>query len=397
MNKKEKTLVVNALTYTKSPSYWGTNNVKYYLRELKNKFNEVFLTITPTELQNRIFQWIDKCDPKLEIFMRFNQEIELEKAKTCQLFEIPSNIVAEISDKLSKQKEVPYDALGMGTWDNPKLVFSKRKGNLFEMWYAVKASKQATKTFDVDKISDDVRDSLFSMLQDSVPGVYELERIRLDYNIFDRIINITTFNTDQKKVSISTDQPKLTDPDDNERNVTRPEDRLGPIFDRILTSIGVSKENTKKIIERKRVNIDSVKRIKVKETKTLLLFPFRFDTIYNAGDLTAANITRFPKLVTKNVLPIVEEHYKKNNTFTGFFKVHSNLDAQANSTILRTIVNIPDIEDEAEGFFLFIIINSEIHVARVICNITTGSLRIFLEKGNGTYEQVAAELDKLFS
>jgi hypothetical protein len=397
MNKKEKNLVFNALTYTKSPSYWGMNNVRNYLRELKNIFNEVFIIIHPTELQNRIIQWIDKCDPNLDIFMRFNKEIELEKAKTCQLFEIPSNIASEIADILMKQKEVPYDALSMGTWDNPKLVFSKKKGNLFEMWYAVKASKHATKIFDIDNISDEVRNSLFSMLQESVPDVCEIEKIHLDYNIFDRIINITTFNIDQKKVSISTDQPKLTDPDDSEKNKTRPEDRLGPLFDKILTSVGVSKKSTESIIEKKRVNINSVKRIRVKETKTLLLFPFRFDTIYNAGDLTAANVTKFTKLNTKNVLPIINEYYEKHNTFTGFFKAHSNLDAQANSEILRTIINIPNIEDEAEGFFLFIIHNSEIHVARIICNITTGSLRIFLEKGNGTYEQVTAELDRLFS
>ena len=35
MNEKEKMLVINALTYKTSPSYWGINNVKNYLRELQ--------------------------------------------------------------------------------------------------------------------------------------------------------------------------------------------------------------------------------------------------------------------------------------------------------------------------------------------------------------------------
>ena len=138
MNKKEKILVINALTYKESPSYWGVNNVKNYLRELQKKFKEVMITATSEELKNRIFQWIDICDPQLDMFFDFNKTVEQEKGKTCQLFEIPSNLINEINDILSKQKELSYDALNMGTWDNPKLVFSCKKGNKFEMWYAVK-------------------------------------------------------------------------------------------------------------------------------------------------------------------------------------------------------------------------------------------------------------------
>jgi len=71
MTKKQKTLVINALTYTESPSYWGMNNVKNYLRLLQNKFKEVLVSVTPKELRDRIFQWIDKCDPDLNIFFEF--------------------------------------------------------------------------------------------------------------------------------------------------------------------------------------------------------------------------------------------------------------------------------------------------------------------------------------
>ena len=397
MNRKERTLILNSLTYTKSPSYWGIGNVKNYLRELQKEYKEVFITITPIELRDRIFQWIDKCDPKLEKFLQFNKTIELEKGKICQLYEIPLALVNEIDDVLDKQQELPYDALNAGTWEHPKLVYSSKKGNLVEMWYAVKASRHATKAFDFDALSEDIQDELTSVLKKSVPDMDELERIRLEYNIIGRIINIITFDTAQKRVSISTDQPKLVDPDDTEKNVTRPEDRLGPLFERVCDFLGIQKNNAKSIVIQKRVNINSVKQIKVKETKELLLFPFRFDIIYKAGDLTAANVTRFPKLTTKNILPIVEEYYKTCNTFKGFFKAYSNFDAQKNSELLQTITNLPDAEDEAEGFFLFIVINTEIHVARIICNITTGSLRIIVEKGKGSYEHIATELDKIFS
>ncbi|MCL2721352.1 MAG: hypothetical protein FWD47_08450 [Treponema sp.] len=397
MNKKEKTLVINALTYKESPSYWGVNNVKNYLRELQNKFNEVLITATSEELRNRIFQWIDKCDPELDVFYNYNKTIEQEKGKTCQLFQIPSNLVNEINNVLSKQEELPYDALNMGTWDKPKLVFSCKKGNQFEMWYAVKATKHASKAFNFDKLPEDIQNSLFSVLADTIPDMYELEKIRFEYNIFNRIINILTIDTLNKKISISTDQPKLTDPDDAEKSNVRPEDRLSPLFDRIFNSLGISNTTTKNISEKRRVNINSVKQIKVKETDKLLLFPNRFDTSFNAGDLTAANITKFPRLTTNNIFPTVEEYYQTNKTFKNFFNTYSNFDAHKNSTLLLTIKDVPGIETEAEGFFLFVVVDSFIHVARILCNITTGSLRIFLEKGNGSYEYIASELDRIFS
>jgi hypothetical protein len=397
MTNKEKTLVINALTYTESPSYWGINNVKNYLRLLQQNFKEVLITITPKELRNRIFQWINKCDPDLKIFFKFNKVREQEKGKIYQLYDIPVAIEKDISNILSKQTEIPYDALGVGTWDIPKLVFSKRNGNVYEMWYAVKATKHATKSFTFDKLSQNVQSSLVSILQNDIPDMDELEKIRLEYNIFDRIINIVTFDTSQYKVSISTDQPKLIDPDDGEKNIVRPEDRLVQVFDKILTSIGVSKKHTKIISKQKRVNFNTIKRIKVKESKSLLLFPFRFDIVYNAGDLTASNVTKFPKLTTSNIFPIVQEYYKLNNTFKDFFKNHPNFDAQKNSDLLKHINSLPNTNDEAEGFFLFIVIDSGIHLARVICNITTGSLRIFFMEGKGSYEYIKAELDKIFS
>jgi hypothetical protein len=397
MTEKEKSLILNALTYTESPSYWGVNNVKNYLRELQKIFSEVLITINPVELRNRIFQWIERCDPKLEKFLSFNQTIECEKGKVYQLFEIPDNILKEIDDTLAKQQELSYDALSFGTWEHPKLVFLTKKGNFVEMWYAIKASKSATKSFSFDKLSEDVQDSLISILKKTVPDMDELEKIRLEYNIFDRIINIVTFDTTQKKVSIATDQPKFIDPTDDEQNIVRPEDRLGPLFERIVNSFGISGQNVKSIIERKKVNATSVKRIKVKETKDLLLLPSRFDIIYKAGDLTALNTTKFTRLTTKNVFPFVEEYYKTNNTFKDFFKSYSNLNAHKNSELLQKIINLPDSEDEAQGFFLFIVINAEIHVARILCNITTGSLRIHFEKGKGAYEYINSELDKIFS
>jgi hypothetical protein len=397
MTKKEKSLILNALTYTESPSYWGASNVKNYLRELQKIFSEVLITLRPVELRNRIFQWIEKCDPKLKIFLSLNQMIELEKGKVYQLFEIPDNFLKEIDNTLAKQQEVPYDALGVGTWENPKLVFLTKKGNLIEMWYAIKASKSATKSLDIDSLSEDIHDSLISLLKTKVPDMDELEKIRLEYSIFDRIVNIVTFDTVQKKVSIATDQPKFIDPADDEQNIVRPEDRIGPLFERIVSSFGISSRNAKSIIERKKVNANSVKRIKVKETKGLLLLPSRFDIIYKAGDLTASNITKFTQLTTRNIFPIVKEYYNENNTFKDFFKSYGNLDAHKNSELLQKIINLPSSEDEAQGFFLFIVVNTEIHVARVLCNITTGSLRIHLEKGKGAYEYINSELDKIFS
>jgi hypothetical protein len=236
-----------------------------------------------------------------------------------------------------------------------------------------------------------------SILKNTVPDMDGLEKIRLEYSIFDRIINIVTFDITHNKVSIATDQPKFIDPADDEQNIVRPEDRLGPLFERIVSSFGISGQNAKSIIERKKVNATSVKRIKAKETKDLLLLPSRFDIIYKAGDLTASNITKFTRLTTKNTFPIVEEYYKTNNTFKDFFKSYSNLDAHKNSELLQKIINLPASEDEAQGFFLFIVINAEIHVARILCNITTGSLRIHLEKGKGAYEYINSELDKIFS
>ena len=397
MNKKEKTLVINALTYTESPSYWGMNNVKNYLRLLQQRYKEVLISVTPKELRERIFLWIDRCDPDLKVFFEFNKAKELEKGKVYQLYDIPSVFKKDIDNVLAKQTEIPYDALSVGSWDNPKIVFSKKSGNVIEMWYAVKATKHASKSFNFDKLAQDVQTSLFSILQNNVPDMDELEKIRLEYSIFDRIINIISFDTSKNKISISTDQPKLIDPDDGEKNIVRPEDRLVQVFDKICTSIGLPKQHAKFISSQKRINFTTMKRIKVKETKELLLFPFRFDILYKAGDLTASNITKFNRFTTKNILPIIEEYYKSNNTFKDFFKNNPNFNAHKNSDLLKHINSLPDTEDEAEGFFLFIVINSEIHVARVICNITTGSLRIFLIEGKGSYEYVKAELDKIFS
>jgi hypothetical protein len=395
--KKEKSLVLNALTYTESPSYWGTSNVKHYLRELQKAFSEVLITITPTELRNRIFQWVERCDPKLEKFLSFNQRIELEKGKVYQLFEIPNNLLTEIDNTLTKQQELSYDALSAGTWKNPKLVFLAKKGNLVEMWYAINASKLTSKSLNFDKLSEDVQNSLISVLKTTVPDMDELEKIRLEYSVFDRIINIVIFDTTQKKVSIATDQPKFIDPADDEQNTIRPEDRLSPLFEKIINSFGISSQKAKTILERRKIDADSIKKIKMMETKELLLLPFRFDIIYKDGDLTASNRTKFTQLTTGNIFPIVEEYHKTNNTFKDFFSTYSNLDAHKNSALLQKIMNLSAAEDEAKGFFLFIVVNSEIHVARVLCNITTGSLRIYLEKGKGAYEYINAELDKIFS
>jgi hypothetical protein len=397
MTKKEKTLVINALTYTESPSYWGANNVKNYLRELQKIFTEILITINPVELRNRIFQWIEKCDPKLEKFLSFNQTIELEKGKVYQLFEIPDNLLIEIDNTLAKQQEMAYDALSTGTWEKPKLVFLTKKGNTFEMWYAINASKHATKSLNFDKLSEDIQDSLVSVLKTTVPDMDDLEKIRLEYSVFDRVINIVTFDTTQKKVSIATDEPKFIDPADDEQTIIRPEDRLGPLFEKIINSFGISSKKAKTILERKKVNATSLKRIGAKEDKNLLLLPSRFDIVYNAGDLTASNITRFTHITTKNILPIVEQYYKIINTFKDFFESYSNFDAHRNSELLQQITNLPASKDEAQGFFLFIIVNAEVHVARILCNITTGSLRIHLEKGKGAYDYINSELDKIFS
>ena len=398
MNKKEKILVINALTYKDSPSYWGIINVKNYLRELQKKFKEVLITANSEELRNRIFEWIKICDPELELFLSYNKTFELEKGKTCQLFEIPTTLVNEVNDVVVKQQELPYDALSIGTWDKPKLVYSSKKDNKFELWYAVKATKHASKAFHFDKLPEEVQDSLSSVLSNSIPDMYELEKIQFEYNIFNRIVNILIIDTNSKKISLSTDQPKLIDPDDTEKTgAIRPEDRLGPLFDTIFSSFGISNATIKNIVEKRRVNLNSVKQIKVIETENLLLFPNRFDVAYEAGDLTAANVTRFTRLTVKNILPIVDEYYQKNKTFKNFFQTYSNFNAKKNSPLLLTINDVPGIETEAEGFFLFLVINSFIHIARVLCNISTGSLRIFLEKGNGSYEYIASELDKIFS
>ena len=263
----------------------------------------------------------------MEKFFNYNKTFELEKGKTCQLFEIPSTLVNEINNVLSTQQELSYDALSMGTWDSPKFVFSCKKGDKFEMWYAVKATKYASKGFSFNKLPKNVQNSLFSLLTNTIPDMYELEKIQLEYNIFDRIINILTIDTNSRKISISTDQPKLTDPDDIEKNTVRPEDRLGPLFDKIFYSLGISNTTIKKISEKPRVNRNSVKQIRVKETKNLLLFPYRFEVKYDAGDLTVANITKFPRLTTKNILHTVEEYYQKNRTFKNFFRTYSNFDA----------------------------------------------------------------------
>jgi hypothetical protein len=397
MTKREKSLILNALTYTSSPSYWGIFNVKNYLRELKEISSEILITATPDELRDRVFQWIEECDPKRERFLSFNQTIELEKGKVYQLFEIPDSLLNEIDSTLAKQQELSYDALSVGTWEHPKLVFLTKKGNLIEMWYAVNASKPASKSLSFDKFSEDIQNSLISILKTTVPDMDELDKICLEYSIFDRVINIVTFDITQKKVSIATDQPKFIDPADDEQNIVRPEDRIGPLFDKIINSFGISSQKAKSIIERKKVNATSIKRISAKETKELLLLPFQFVITYKANDLTASNTTRFTRITKENVFSIVEEYYSKNSTFENFFKSYSNLDAQKNSVLLQTIINLPDSEDEAQGFFLFIVVDSKIHFAKVQCYITTGSLRIQLEKGKGAYEYINAELDKIFS
>ncbi|TAL31566.1 MAG: hypothetical protein EPN93_17375 [Spirochaetes bacterium] len=133
-NAREKELIRRAIILRKSYNFWGQALVTKYLRHLKTIVDDVIISANQSEIESRIYSWIEIGDPRLEVFNKVNQQAEAEKARTAQIMSIPAGVRSKIERVIRVIEEIPYDPVGAGPWGDPKIVYVKRNESIVEIW-----------------------------------------------------------------------------------------------------------------------------------------------------------------------------------------------------------------------------------------------------------------------
>ncbi|MCL2154166.1 MAG: hypothetical protein FWH53_00735 [Leptospirales bacterium] len=399
MKEKDKVLISKAILYVSDVSYWGGKLIREYLRNLKNKDNSITIGAKPVELQSKIFDWIDSTDSDLSVFYKYYKIAEAERAKTIKLFKIPDKYKDELSKIIQGSNTIEYDPYSSGARDNPKIVYTEKKEDKIEIWFAIKSKKDTSATLDIDELNPAFMDTLLEQLKKNNPNAENITKVQVGYLFTTRIINILTIDVKNNNICVSTDQPKLTDPDNDELHNVNPEDRLLPFVAKAVEKLGIKEsENFKNDIEKeRRISRASIKNIKTTETKDCLILPYSFELLYETGDASERNIDKFFKLTIGTLKPLVAEFYNNNGTFIGFLKENETLDVERHGLLLKTIRSVPNVESIGQNFFIFLHNDDkELECARISCNMSTGHLRVMLEKGSNIHEKIYSRLDKIF-
>jgi len=399
LKKKDQLIILKAMSHVHDVSYWGMNFIKDYLRELNKKDNSILIHASPNELQSKILSWIDSVDSDLSIFYKYHKLSESERAKTLMLFKIPDEYKNQITNILQNYQNIEYDPYSAGSWASPTVVYSEKNENKIEIWFAVKASKDTNTNLDINKLDTTILDSLLTHLQKNNPNAENITNLKVGYIFSTRIINILSIDTDGNNISLSTDQPKTIDPDDDELHVVKPEDRLLSFVAKAVEKIGFkdSEKVADAINSKRRINKVSIKNIKTLQSIDCLILPYSFEILHETGDSSEKNIDKFFKLTSQNLKPAVAKYFNEKGTFAGFLNSNPTLDVETNGVLLKALRSVKGIESTGQNFFIFLHNdNNELEAARISCNISTGHLRLMLEKGSNIHEKIYAKLDKLF-
>ncbi|TGK89995.1 hypothetical protein EHQ23_02440 [Leptospira bourretii] len=400
MNTKEKKLILNAITQTKSFNYWGSTLISQYIQELKKVNPQIPSSYDRSLYSQNIIHWVKECDTDLKIFLIFNQTFERQRTKTTSLLQL-SNSKREMLQNLTVNfKEIDYDPYITGSWETPALVYSKSTENEFEFWFAIKAEKSYNHPIDPEKLTSKTITEIETALKEVNPNFESLEELVARYAIFSRVINIVKIGKQDGKLLFSTDQPKFVDPDLDEKSGISPETRLENFIQQSLEILKV--KNPEKvhaeITKSRRINKTNVDKIQAIADKIKVIVPYKHEQKYVNGELSEKNSNKFENFTIQMIRKKIKEYFDLNSTLEGFFSKNPQLDAEHNGHIIRSLNNDDQVERFATGFF-FCILNSKGHIeiSKVYVNSALGSLRIIPEKGGQENERLNEELDRIFS
>lgn len=406
MTAKERELIKRCLAFPKDPVYWGRKLIVKYLQKLKERDSDIPTQAEPDEIREKIVNWVKKCDKDLSIFYEFHFNFERERKKAMELLSLDGSsdenqqILTKIKEMIVDIEEVEYDPFAVGSREAPKIVYLNRREDKVEVWFAVKMTKPLQKTIRAGDLSPGAKEEIQELLRDSASDANELKDILCRYSSFQRIINTISFDLDRGQIQITTDEPKLIDPDDDEAQTIKPENRFSEILDAGFNALNVDipAGQINEIRENKRINKQTARNIRALEEKDMLIVPSGVEFDYESGDISEKNKNRFYRYTTQNLKNPVSSYYEANGTFKGFFKENQDLNAEENGRVLQEVKAIPKIKRTSSNFFIFLINkNGEIVSGRVICNLLEGHLKLILEPGSQSYQQVHERLDKIFS
>ena len=400
MKAKDKKLIINAITQTKSFNFWGHILIRQYIHELQQQIPQIPGTYNRETYEQHIIDWVEKADPKLERFLHYNQTFERERTKTTALNKLDSSRTALLQSLTDNFQEQSYDPHGAGTWNNPKLVFAHANNDEYEFWFAIKAEKHFNHPLSPDELGEDTREEIEAMLKNLNPNYESLEELVAKYSIFSRIVNIAIVHKKNGNLLFSTDQPKLIDPDIDEKKGIAPESRLDEFINQFPGLVGV--KNPEKIRDEikkhPRISPKAASNIRAFADKNTLIVPYKHEQKFDNGELSEKNSNTFENFTINLIRKAAKEHFETNSSFERFFEKHANLDAERQGRIIKIITNEDGIVRTATGFF-FCVINADGHIeiSKVFVNSALGSLRIIAEKGGQENARLHEELDRIFS
>lgn len=227
-----------------------------------------------------------------------------------------------------------------------------------------------------------------------------IRKLSIEYAAVSRIVNIVWYDLSRQTITVSTDQPKLIDPDDDDKMEVRPEERLPGILINAFKKSGIdfSDDEIAEIQSHKKINRETLRNVVARENADTLLIPMKIEFKLEAGDLSEVAIDKFDKLTPPRLKPVVKSYHSDHSTFEGFLAANPDFDAFNNGKVIKAVLNMENIQTIGRGFIIFLFnADNELESARIVCNISTGSVRVMVEKGSNIHERVYQELDSIFS
>jgi len=405
MNKlieRNQPLIFSALVNKRHPNYWSDGLVRKYLRDLNTKFPDIKVSAKGDELHGNILDWITNADPELTSFLYFNQLSEAERSRVVELLTIPETMQAQIEKLINKFEPVEYDAYNHGSWASPKIIYAQKEDESIEIWLAVGGDRSQSESFvSSQEMSDSTIAELLEKVQTKNPDATNIEKIQLVYSAFTRIVNIIKIDTSTNQISVSTDDIKVSVPRSEEEKYStiKPEQKFEEILNTTFEKIGVSatEDLVTDIRKEKRINKDSVMRIKTLDKDDMLLLPYKFIIKRENAELSSRNTSNYYEIEPLKLLAIVQDYLKENGTFSNFLINNDRYDAQKDA-MLAAIKNVDKTEAIGEGFIIFLL-NSEkkVDYGKITCNIATGSAKVVQgRRGSDIHGELNRKLDQLF-
>ncbi|MCG6195521.1 hypothetical protein LFX25_19965 [Leptospira sp. FAT2] len=400
MNSKLKKLITNAITQPKSFNFWGHTLISQYIRELKAKDSQIPIAYNKSIYEQNIIRWVENNDSNLDIFLRYNKVFEGDRNKTTTLLKLSESKDKFLSGLIKNFAPLDYDPVGMGNWQNPKLIFAAQNDTEFEFWFSIKAEKLYPERIEIASLPSKTVTVIEEYIKGTNPNFESLEELVASYAVHSRIINIVKVNKVSGNLSFSTDQPKLVDPDLDEKTIISPENRLNNFVQQSLELLNVKSPEAvhDEIKNNLRISRGSVSKIKALSDGNSIIIPYKHEQKYQGGEVTEKNSNTFENYTIQMIRKSVKSFYEENSTFEGFFLANPQLDAERSGHIIKVLTNDQEIERTATGFFFCIVNrNGHVEISKVFVNSALGSLRVAPEKGGLENARFYEELDRIFS